>query len=816
MAHHSPFAQGNGHSANGQPAGAAVNGQASAPTPADGADRLRALAGMLWGGKWILLGVFVLVVGIAAAYTYSIPPTYSTSTLLLVNQDNGNSVPSLSGRGSMSSMYGQGRNLANEILILNRSGTIPRRVAQRLDSMETYPRSDQRLDILYNADGSRRPVSHVAGIVRGSARAQQAGRDVDAIRISTQSTEPRDAALIANLYAQEYIARTREKSRESLRAKERFLEQQAGQFQESVETAETDIEQYMRREGAVSLDQESSGIVDRLSSLEVQRDELRIELDMEKAALETQKEELAKIRPKLSEQISSGLDEELSRVQQQRAELESRINQIKQENPTLTPGDGSRLAQDLARLQARSNRLAEEADSLAETYVSETLAAGGVGSGSGEGQRGLTYVVEKQKEIAQQQIKVSGLEARLQAIQSRIAEYQERMQDLPSQSLELAQLQRERRSAEQIYGFVREKLQETRMAMESEVGYAEVVSPAGIPGVPISPNTQRNLMLAAILGLLLGGGLVYLRERLDTRLRTPGDLRSLGHRVIGVVPSMQSLIDDQFGGQKEVEIDGQQIQTSLVMLTSPMSAAAESYRRLRANLRFARPDADIRSFVVSSSEQGEGKTTTAANLALAMASAGKETLLVDADLRRPRLHTFFSVARTPGLTEALYEDTLDIDALATTVENLSVLPAGEEVPNPAELLGSKRMGALLERLEQEFDAVIVDTPPLLLFSDPISLTPHTDGALLVAAANQTDGRAFSHAVDLLQDIDTTPIGAVLNQYDTGVRPGYGGYSTRNYSYENYAYRYGDRQLEAYYEGETENGSVASALKFWKR
>jgi capsular exopolysaccharide synthesis family protein len=334
----------------------------------------------------------------------------------------------------------------------------------------------------------------------------------------------------------------------------------------------------------------------------------------------------------------------------------------------------------------------------------------------------------------------------------------------------------------------------------------------------VSPDTQKNLTLAALLGLVLGGGLVYLRERLDTHLRAPEDVKALGRRVIGVVPAMDRLIEEEFDGAEEVDIDGHQVHTSLIMLTSPMSATAEAYRRLRANLRFARPDANLNSMVITSASQGEGKTTTSSNLALSMASAGQKTLLIDADLRRPRLHKYFDMPRTPGLAEALYDGPSPLEAMRTAIDNLYVLSAGEELPNPAEVLGSQRMRHFIEEMEKEFDLVIVDTPPVLLFSDPAAVVTHTDGVLLVAAANQTDGRAFKHAASLLDDVEAAHVGVVLNRFRADQqRYGYGyGY---NYGYEyGHAYNYGaDAQLRRYYGSERQTSDDASAFtRWWKR
>jgi capsular exopolysaccharide synthesis family protein len=654
--------------------------------------------------------------------------------------------------------------------------------------MGDHPQTGHPLEILRGPEGRQRTKNQVAGRIQGMTRAGMMSEQSDAVRISATGLDSREVGLIANLFAEEYIKRTKEKSRESLRASETFLEEQAEKLKQEVAAAESRIETYMREQGAVALDQETNRVVNQLSTLQAQRDELQIELDMTRSALETQKANLSEIEPKLSERLSSSIQEKLSRIQEQKAQLEATIEQFEATNSNPT----TQLQQELQEKKERAQNLERRADSLAQQYVRQSLAAGGVASGSGgeSGPTGVAYVAQQRREIAQKQVEVDGLEARLGALNERIGELQTSMKNLPTQSIEMAQLQRERRSSERVYSYVREKLQETRMSLESEVGYAEVIRAAG-PGYPLSPGWQKNLIFGFMLGLVLGGGIVVLRDQLDTSIREPDDLHDHGHRLAGVVPSMDELIEKDFGGKKAIEIDGQQIQTSLVMLTSPMSAVAESYRRIRTNLQFSRPDRKLRTLAVSSADKGEGKTTTSANLAFALASAGKRTLLVDADLRRPRLHELLDLPREPGLSQLLYDDSRSLDRFSTTLNDLHVVPGGEDVPNPAELMGSQRMGELVEELQQQFDYVIFDTPPVLLFSDALGLASQCDGTLLVASADSTDGRAFDHAVELLHDVEADVLGAILNRYDaSSFLQGYGQY--------NYGYAHSYRRLEEHY------------------
>ncbi len=345
-----------------------------------------------------------------------------------------------------------------------------------------------------------------------------------------------------------------------------------------------------------------------------------------------------------------------------------------------------------------------------------------------------------------------------------------------------------------IYGFVREKLQETRIAEESEIAYAELIEPAGVPRVPVSPDIRRNLILGMLLGFVGGSGLVFVREAFDTHVRAPEDLEELCDRVLGVIPSMNPLLEAEFDGD-EVEIEGQSLRSTAVMLTAPQSSAAEAYRQLQVNLRYARPDASTRSLIVTSPERGDGKSTTSLNLAIAAARSGETVALVDADLRNPQLHCLLDVSSTPGLPEALYDDASFINP---GVDNLPFLPSGDTCPNPSELLGSQHMDRFVTSLVEEVDLVVIDTPPALPFSDPTALMPHTDGALLVASANETDRRAFERAHSKLDSVGPRVLGGVLNRFDPESGT-YGYYEYYDY-YKYYDYAHGN-----------EDGSEASWL-----
>jgi capsular exopolysaccharide synthesis family protein len=221
----------------------------------------------------------------------------------------------------------------------------------------------------------------------------------------------------------------------------------------------------------------------------------------------------------------------------------------------------------------------------------------------------------------------------------------------------------------------------------------------------------------------------------------------------------------------------------LVVLDDPRSFGAEAYRVLRNNLHYANPDVPLRRLLVTSAGPGEGKSTTAANLAIAMAQGDRSVLLVETDLRRPSVHTLFRQPTSPGLSSYLVGDSLLAAVLMKTgVANLSVVVSGPHPPNPAELLGSRRMHEFLEAVSERFDVVILDSPPVLATSDACALAPHVNGVLLVVDSGQTPQLALLRAKERLEAVRGRILGAVLNRFDAGAN----GYSRRYYdTYDRY-------------------------------
>ncbi|MHB8398585.1 MAG: tyrosine-protein kinase domain-containing protein [Candidatus Limnocylindrales bacterium] len=280
-----------------------------------------------------------------------------------------------------------------------------------------------------------------------------------------------------------------------------------------------------------------------------------------------------------------------------------------------------------------------------------------------------------------------------------------------------------------------------------------VVDPASPPLQPSSPRVLLTTILTALVGLLLAIGFVYLLDYLDDSLKTSDDVEAvLGLPTLGTIVKMRS---DK--GRSEIY--------RLATILYPRSSVAEAYRTLRSNIEFASVDAPVKVLLVTSSIPSEGKTTTAANLAVAMAQTGRSTILVDADLRKPGVHRIFDVPNVRGLTTLLRSDEATIDdvALETEQEGIRVITTGPLPPNPAELMGSQRMQLILNRLSAVADLVIVDSPPLQAVTDAALLAAVCDGTLLIVDAGRTRRGVARNGREALAKAGARVIGVALNR-----------------------------------------------------
>lgn len=292
----------------------------------------------------------------------------------------------------------------------------------------------------------------------------------------------------------------------------------------------------------------------------------------------------------------------------------------------------------------------------------------------------------------------------------------------------------------------------------------DVVQPAKVPSSPVSPNVTRNLALGFLLGLMLGLAAAVLRTVLDVRVNSKSDVAQITD-----LPVLGRIIRDPKVATRPLTVQD-----------NPGGPRAEAFRQLRTNLQFLRVEGNPHSFVITSAGAGEGKSTTAANLAIALAETSVSVCLVDGDLRKPRIAELFGIEGGVGLTDVIIGRANLGDAVQKWGrDRLFILPSGRHAPNPSELLGSKEMATLLNELTSSFDYVIVDAPPVLLVTDAALVSKSVGGALMVVAAGKTRKPEFEAALGTLHTIDARMLGIILTMVPEKGPDSYG-YSTYSY------------------------------------
>jgi len=318
--------------------------------------------------------------------------------------------------------------------------------------------------------------------------------------------------------------------------------------------------------------------------------------------------------------------------------------------------------------------------------------------------------------------------------------------------------------------------EQIRLSEAQTVSTVMTIDPAVVPTEPVSPQVLRNTALAAMVGLMLAVGVIFLIEALDDTIKTPEDVkRNLGLPVLGIIA-------------KHELVDGNPITSS-----TPRSPVSEAFRSLRTNIQYTLVDDPLRTLLITSTDPKEGKTTIVANLGIVFAQLGKKVTLVDADLRKPTIHTKLGLQNRIGLTSLFVRslETKDLISQKTQIPNLDVITSGDLPPNPSELLGSKRMQAILEQIKEKSDLIIIDSPPALAVTDPLVLAPFVDAVLIVVKPGFTNAKSAALVVEQLNRSNAKIIGVVMNELDL---------SKSRYSYRYYQYK-NDKGYDKYYSHE---------------
>jgi tyrosine-protein kinase Etk/Wzc len=593
-----------------------------------------------------------------------------------------------------------------------------------------------------------RSLRDATDAIRQNLAITRPNREAEIVNISYQSNDPELTAAVPNLLLDEFIKYKAQSSRTKASSTVNFLRGQVASYDTQLKQAESALGDFREKKQVVSLSDEAAASVKRMAELQAERDRLVSEQTSIRSILakpaapgESNARDIAAFPSFIANRGMQDILASLLTLETERNALLVRRN----------PANA-----DVAALTTRISDLNAQLLQMARGYL-------------------------------------SGIDSKIAALDTNIGAFGKQVETIPATEIQYARLARDEKLLEEISTLLNTRLKESEIEEAVEPGDAQLIDRALVPDKPTSPRVVLNLLLGLFGGLGLGFLAGVGRDMLDTKVRTKEQTQAAtgGIPVLAAIPRFVPA-----SGMKPAKRNGDLAiakgiapGSGLITVTDSRSPSAEAYRSLRTSIAFADADVQRKVMVFTSALAGDGKSTTASNLALTLAQQGVRTLLVDADLRKGVLHKLFSVRREPGFTQVLVgetklEDAIQIIAPGESGVGLSILTAGPYPPNPAELLGSARMRTILAEMRERYDTIVFDTPPLGMVTDAAILGTLADTTILVTRAGVTEKKALQHAASQLYHLRVHVSGTILNDFDPR-QAGYG----YEYGY-GYGYAYG--------------------------
>jgi len=592
-----------------------------------------------------------------------------------------------------------------------------RTVAERTVGTLKLDMSPETLQRKISVDTAMNPAAH------GGAA------NTDIIEIRVKDGDPNNAVQIANAVAMVFASYYQEISHQNAETNVRALEEEVAKAERDLDLAESALKSYKKEKGMAALPEGTNVVLANITETQHQRDQAAAQLAEAQQRLASINQQLARESP--TKVVEEGTTDSplVQQLEAQVASLKIKLSEAQAKyydvHPTVQDLKQS-LADAQAKLESEKKKFRMRQNIVANPIRQSLLA----------------QKSQLESDVKGFSARVSQLDAALERAKGSLA---------PGEDVKLQRLQQEFLDSQARCSAVKERLNQARLDEKdtSATGAIRLVDKAVAARGPIGKSRSSYLVMGLILSLIVGVGLALMLETLDNRIRSNVDVEQLlSLPVNALIPSMT--------GRNAPALPK-------ITYLDPLSPLAEAYRFLRTDLLLTAAESGCQTIMVATAKPGQGGTTTIANLAISLAMDGKRVVIVDGDMRRPTLHRIFKANNDYGLSSVLSgEKDLDEVLVSTEVQNLMLLPAGPTPTNPSEMLGSQRMGDVVETLRQGADFVLFDTPSAIAFTDTIVLSRWIDGVLLVVRANQVPRGAELQVRKLFNKANVRILGVVLN------------------------------------------------------
>ncbi|MFA6345963.1 MAG: polysaccharide biosynthesis tyrosine autokinase [Syntrophales bacterium] len=705
--------------------------------------------------RWTIATVFAVVFVSVLIFTFTATPIYMGTARVIIEKEN----PKVVSMQEVMTVDSSGLDYYQTQYKIIESRTVAREVVRRLklDRHEEFvpkPKEGLFYDIVYFVPNT---IGYIRSLFKTDEQQEKSDsaivdafisrikvtpiRNSRLVDIGFEAKSPFMSAKIANTLAKSYIDNNLETKLRATQDAVAWLEGQIVTERKKVEEAEQALLRYKEQKGIVT---DFSTDVETITAQKLAEiNKQVVEATSRRVEAETRYRQAADIRhsPEKLDSVPDVIRDELIRdIKKQEVEIQKRMSELSKKYGARHPQILA-LQEELNSLQSRkANEIGRIVDSLYNEYK-------------------VALAKEHSLKNALNQQKGESLAMNVKAIDYNV-------------------LKRQAESSREMYDILVKRFKETSITEDIKTGNIRIVDLAEIPKSPVKPKKAQNLLLGLIVGLALGVGLAFFLEYLDNTIKVPDDIKNiLKLPYLGPVPAIAAAEGGAVNGERNPADD-------LISHLSPKSTASEAYRGIRTSILFSSAEQAPQVLIISSSGPREGKTITSANIAITMAQAGNRVVILDCDMRRPRVHKIFSLSRDRGMSNLLVgNDELDNIVIHTDIPNLDVIPSGPIPPNPSEVLSSQRMADLIEVLRGRYDRIIIDTPPITAVTDAVILSKVVDGVVLIVRAGVAHRELVRNAVEQLRQVNAHILGAVLNGVDMG-RDSY-------YYYQYYYYYYGE-------------------------
>ena len=700
------------------------------------------------------LAIFIIISIVALAYAIYKPSIYKSTVTLKLSMQPKNILQSSDNNPTVNDLD---RFVANELDVIRNSATRERVAKALIDTVESSSNKTifKLLTLKKGETGinGHKDVDDIVDLLDKAVKTQQKpGEDI--IDITVESPSPEEAAIIANTYADQYRKLNLEVNRDQLTTIRKFLEKQSKEKLLELNNAENALANFKEKDGIVALDAQSSALIAQLSQLDAQRDAAKIDLAASTAMLNQYKKQISEQDPNLANYLESQTAQSyIEVIQKQIADLQmNRDMAMTNKNPDMDVS---------AKIKEYDKQINDLKHKL--TIKINEIKTGAFASSPEQ----IKLLTQK---MIDEEVRNHSLLRKLNELQTIISKYDGNLNTLPKKSMEFAGYERHMQSLQQLYTLVEQRYQQALINEFSQPGNVFILSKAKVPDGPTNIIKILIVMIGLITGFVVAFGYVLVKDYFDDTVKSPDDIRKKDFNLLVWIPHFEKSWNNGF------------LNNELVVLNDPRSPVSEAFKALRARVMMANTRGKhIKTILITSPGEGEGKTMVATNLAFSLAQLKKRTLLIDCDLRRPRLHKVMNVGKAPGLVDYLMDGvSLDDVARRPDMENLLYMTSGSLALDPTEIFNYSLFENFLGSMRSQSDFVIIDSAPIVAVVDSEILAKYVDGVILVVSADATESKVMSEAVSLIQNTQTPILGTVLNNFK--YKNGYKYYYKYHYNY----------------------------------